>query len=112
MLNIKFNTWNDSGETAEAWSPKAYLLLSFNQSTQSFSGYTVGKVLYLHHVKGLSAPDIKDKIGSGYNVKMISSIIKGFGHQAGYESRMAYETAMDMLSNEAELEVLHRMYKE
>lgn len=107
-INYKFNTWRLSGEQAEAWSNKAYDLLRYNADSDMFSGFMIGKVLYLHHERGMNAKQIKQQVGQ-IPTNTIKSITRGF-NRANYESKMAYITAMEMLQDEHERAVLERMY--
>ncbi|MDG5789661.1 hypothetical protein QA612_19575 [Evansella sp. AB-P1] len=110
-INYKFNQWRQSGEQAQEWSSKAYKLLGCNTTSDTLNGYKIGKVLYLHHVKGLNAQEIRELSGkNGLPTNTVKSVIKGFSRQAGQESILAYNTAMEMLQDEQERAVLERMY--
>lgn len=109
-IDYRFNEWRASRETAEKWSPMAYRLLSKNVSSEHTNGFRIGHILYLHHIKGLSAREIKQTpVGYGIATNMIKSIIKGFGRQSSYESLEAYEIAMYMIEHQPE--VLEKMYQ-
>lgn len=107
-IDYRFNEWRVSGEKADAWSPMAYRLLSKNVS-EYVSGYRIGQILYLHHVKGLTAKEIRQtSAGYGLAINLIKSVIKGFGRLSSSETKEAYEIAKYMVKNEPE--VLERMF--
>lgn len=109
-IDYKFNEWRISGGKAEAWSPMAYNLLSKNINSDAIKGFRIGHILYLHHIKGLSAKEIRQTPTScGLNTNKIKSILRGFGSQSGVESKEAYQIAMYMIKNEPD--VLKRMYQ-
>ncbi|MEQ6375746.1 hypothetical protein RZN25_02735 [Bacillaceae bacterium S4-13-56] len=104
-IDYKFNVWRVSGERAEAWSPRAYRLISYNQNSESMSGYTIGKVLYLHHLKRLDAKQIREQLENKIPINMIKGIIRGFNKKyqtAKTESYEAYAIAMYMVEHHPE----------
>lgn len=102
-IDYKFNTWRVSGERAEVLSPLVYSLLNKNISAQYLNGYTIGHILYLHHIQGMTAQEIRQhSVGKGIPLETIKSVIKGFSQQAGLESVEAYEIAMYLIENEPE----------
>ncbi|MCL1698319.1 hypothetical protein [Lysinibacillus sp. BPa_S21] len=105
----KFNVWKVSGKQAEVWSPMACRLVSKNTISNYMTGYRIGQILYLHHIKGMSAPEIKKVAGFGLNTNMIKSILRGFGKDAGIEAVEAYQIAMYMI--EQEPEELEKLYQ-
>ncbi|MGF6947541.1 hypothetical protein QF028_000034 [Neobacillus sp. B4I6] len=108
-INYKFNQYRVSGEATEEGSAMAYRLCSKNVTSEHISGYRVGQFLYLHHIKGMTAQDIKKTpVGYGIATNMIKSILKGFGRQSGTESVEAYEIALYMIECEPRLKM--RMY--
>jgi hypothetical protein len=110
-INYNFNKWRVSGETAEAWSPMAYQLISKNRNVEHLSGFRIGQVLYLHHIKGLSDKDI-NKLSYGYckNITILRGILKGFRKKSvSRDSKEAYYIAMYMIEHEPE--ILERMYQ-
>lgn len=109
-INYSFNEWRVAGETAEAWSPMAYRLISKNKNVEHLSGFRIGQVLYLHHIKGLSDKEI-NQISYGYskNITIIRGILRGFSKKSvSRDSKEAYYIAKFMIVNEPE--VLERMY--
>jgi hypothetical protein len=62
-INYRFNEWKQTGEPAEVWSPMSYRLISKNVQSQHFNGFKVGHILYLYHVKGMTAQEIKKHPG-------------------------------------------------
>lgn len=54
-INFKFNQYRVSGKTAQAWSPMAYRLVNKNTQSENLSGFKIGHILYLHHVKGMTS---------------------------------------------------------
>lgn len=108
-IDYKFNTWRISGEKAEGYSKMTYRLLNKNLQSDNLTGYKIGHILYLHHLKGMTAQDIKKHpVGYGSSVPTIKSVIKGFGRLSGVESLEAYEIAMYMIEHEPE--ELERLY--
>jgi len=101
-IEYRFNEWRISGEKATIWSPKVYQLLRLNASNEDINGFNIGKILYYHHVKGFSPPEVKDVV-KGFNLIKIKSILRGFGRHAGYESVQAYNTFMELLRDEPEM---------
>ncbi|QPA33221.1 hypothetical protein ISX45_10300 [Anoxybacillus caldiproteolyticus] len=106
-IDYKFNTWRVSGEKATVWSQKAYKLV--RADVGRISGATIGAILYLHHVKGMTASEIKNSpIAWGVSLPNIKGILKGFNSRANRESIEAYSIFMDML--ETEPEMLDRLF--
>lgn len=102
-INYRFNEWRQSGEKAEKWSYMATRLVSKNSEIDRVNGYTIGQVLYLHHIKGMTALEIrKSPIGLGISLDLIKSMIKGFGVQASAEAKEAFDIAMYMVECEPE----------
>ncbi|GIP62688.1 hypothetical protein J32TS6_12430 [Virgibacillus pantothenticus] len=100
-INYKFNQWRQTGETSEAWSPMAYRLVAKNVGSDTLNGYKVGNIIYLHHLKGMTAQEIKETpVGYGISTATIKSVLKGFGRQSAVESFEAYDIAMYMVENE------------
>lgn len=110
MLNYKFNQYRVSGEPVESWSPMAYRLVNKNAQSDSLNGFKVGHMLYLHHLKGMSAQEIRESsLGHGIAIATVKSVLKGFGRQSGVGALKAYDIAIYMIQNEPE--VLEQMYK-
>ncbi|TCP30211.1 hypothetical protein EV207_10634 [Scopulibacillus darangshiensis] len=107
-IDYGFNEFRVLGEKAEEWSPMAYRLVSKNM-TAKISGFRIGQVLYLHHIKGMSALEIKKAEGFGLHTNMIKGILRGFGREAGAEALEAYTLAMYMIEHEPEM--LEKMYQ-
>lgn len=108
-IDYRFNEWRISGEKAESWSPMAYRLINKNIDAEFLNGFNIGHILYLHHIKGLTALEIrKTSLGYGIATNIIKSVLKGFGNQSGYESKEAFKIAMHMIEHEPE--VMDRMY--
>ncbi|MGG6431923.1 hypothetical protein ACPF7I_06245 [Anoxybacillus sp. D401a] len=104
-INYKFNEWRVSGEKATAWSQKAYKLLRVNADKSCvMSAHSVGTILYLHYVKGLTAQEIK-KHSAGKMLLMTT--IKGI--LRGSHSPEVYCIFQDML--ETEPEMLDRLFE-
>ncbi|MFD4927699.1 hypothetical protein ACFWMS_02070 [Peribacillus butanolivorans] len=112
-IDYKFNEWRVSGEQAEVWSPLAYRLYSKNVTSESVNGFRVGHILYLHHIKGMAAKEIKHSlVGFGLHLNLIKSILRGFRSRsanAGRETMEAYEIAMYLV--ECQPEMLEKMYQ-
>ncbi|WP_047981680.1 hypothetical protein [Ornithinibacillus contaminans] len=108
MINYRFNEWRNSGEPCDKWSPMAYRIVSKNTGSEQVNGFRIGHILYLHHIKGMTAKEIKEVAGHGIATNMIKSILKGFGRLSGYESLEAYDIAMYLV--ECQPEVLEKMY--
>ena len=108
-IDYRFNEWRISGEKAESWSPMAYRLINKNIDAEFLNGFNIGHILYLHHIKGLTASEIRrTSVGYGNSTNIIKSVLKGFGSQSGYESKESYKIAMYMI--EYQPEVLKKMY--
>ncbi|GAB1799068.1 hypothetical protein [Priestia megaterium] len=102
-INYKFNEWRVEGEKAKPFSGNGYKLLRCNLNSSILNGFTIGQVLYCHHVKGLSVSEIRKNIGVALTGPMIRSVIKGFGRNAGWETIQAYNLFMEMLRDEPEV---------
>lgn len=66
-IEYRFNEWRASGEQVKEWSPMAYKLVSKNVQSNNADGFKIGQVLYLHHVKGMTASEIR-KSSAGYGL--------------------------------------------
>jgi hypothetical protein len=114
-IDYRFGEWRNNGEIADAWSPMAYRLLSKNIGSEQVNGFRIGHILYLHHIQGMEAKEIKQtSVGYGIATNMIKSILKGFRSKnggAGRESIEAYEIVMGMIQNEKERTILEKMYQ-
>ncbi|OIU71204.1 hypothetical protein [Rossellomorea aquimaris] len=112
-IDYRFNEWRVSGEKAEAWSPMAYRLLSKNATSEHLNGFRIGQMLYLHHIEGMSAKEIKHSpVGFGLNLTVINATLRGYKRKymsVGVETIEAYDIAMYMIEHEPE--VLERMYR-
>lgn len=75
-INYRFNEWRVSGEQAEVWSHNAYKLARLEVGR--VSGMTIGAILYLHFIKGMTASRIrKAPIAFGLASPTITGIIRG-----------------------------------
>ncbi|KGP71514.1 hypothetical protein [Pontibacillus yanchengensis] len=101
MMNYKFNTWIQSGEQAKEISSKGYELL--RAGNQSYSGQTIGYILYCHYIKGASFNVINRE-----NKSMPANIIKGI--LTGTYSPKTFNAFMELA--EAETETLEGIYSD
>lgn len=111
-IDYRFHEWRISGEQAEAWSPLAYRLVSKNVHSDSLNGFRIGLILYLHHIKGMTAKEIQAYMANKMLLNMIKGVLKGFSNKnqmAKPDSIEAYKIAMYMV--EVQPEVLERMYQ-
>jgi hypothetical protein len=103
-IDYRLNEWRLSGEKATEWSQKSYKLLRTNLRADIITGARIGAILYFHHVKGLTASEIrKNPVGTGVPISTIKAILKGFNSRTGMESKEAYLIFMDMLDTEPEM---------
>jgi hypothetical protein len=109
-INYKFNIWRVSGEQATVWSEKAYKLVRADVGRLSVA--TIGAILYMHHVKGMTASEIKKhSVSNGLGISAIRAILKGFGDRASQSTKEAYYLFFDLLENEPEmLDILFEAY--
>lgn len=110
-IDYKFNTWRVSGEQAKTLSPRVYNLLRLNTFSDSHSGWRVGAILYLHHVKGLTATEIKKSlVGSRLPLQSVKSLINGINNKnVNPEIIEACQLFYKMLKDEPEM--LERLYE-
>lgn len=54
---------------------------------------------------------MRQQVGKGIPTITIKAILRGFSRQAGQETILAYNTAMEMPQNEQERVIMDRMYK-
>lgn len=94
-IDYRFNTYRISGEQAEAWIPLAYRLVSKNVHSDSLNGFRIGLILYLHHIKGMTAKEIQAYMAYKMLLNMIKGVLNGFSNK----------------NQVAKPEVLERMYQ-
>ncbi|WP_191561615.1 hypothetical protein [Metabacillus idriensis] len=100
-INYRFNEWRVSGKQPTVWSQNAYSLVSIQVGL--VSGMTIGSILYLHYVKGMTASQIKkNSVAYGMTTATVRGIIRG-----SYCPE-AYCIFLDML--ETEPEMLDRLF--
>jgi hypothetical protein len=107
-IDYRFNEWRVSGEQATVWSENAYKLV--RADVGRMSGMTIGAILYLHYVKGMTAGEIrKHSISNGLGISTIRAILRGFGDRASQATKEVYYLFVEMLENEPEM--LDRLFE-